>query len=319
MRRRRRGTPSRRVRRRLRSRAGGEDARRALRCRPSRCARRRRSRLRRAGRATRRAPRAERGRPGAAVSRRCSTAPVAGSKRVDGTTRAGGRDPACDVDHPAERRDAGVPQAGGEACRERRRACLGTRGSRGVSRARVAADDVRLVPTRRRRGRRAARRGCRPARAAAVRGDPDDRVARDRLSAAQEVDGLADEHGRGVVGRERQRADPLEVLRRSGRIWVEDEPPTSPPSDEHPAAAERDGREPRDRRGSVPTAVDGQRRPRRLPGRARGRGDDRVAGRRSSPSGLLEVAGRRGRRRRCGRTARRSACVRGSITITRSL
>ena len=92
------------------------------------------------------------------------------------------------------------------------------------------------------------------------------------------------------MGRDRQGADAAEVLRRAREDLVEEEPPTRPPRTHHPAAAERDGRDPRGAAGRQPTRV--TRRPAAVTARV-GAARRRPARAGSRAVRLREVPGRR--------------------------
>ena len=76
-----------------------------------------------------------------------------------------------------------------------------------------------------------------------ARRNADDRVARDGLPAAKQVDRAAEPHRGGVVGRRRERPDPAEVVRRAAEDLRRGAPADEAAEDEHAPAADRDGGE----------------------------------------------------------------------------
>ena len=192
-------------------------------------------------------------------------------------------------------------------------------------RAGVAADEIRLVADdSRRRGRRAARRGSLPCAAAPVTGSTRiDRVGRGRLAAA-EADRRFDRRARpprrgsppaaGHTVRRRSGLPPAYLVR--GRAL---RPSRRARARARPTSATTASRETAWRQRADPPHAQAPGARRRASSPRQSARARRVAGRRSIPSGLLQVAGAAAGDPRCGRTARRSAFLRGSITITRWL
>ena len=146
-----------------------------------------------------------------------------------------------------------------------------------------------MPPTWPRRDRRAARRGCPRAGPVPAGVDADDRVRRDGLAAAEEVDASADERRRGVVGRHRERGDPAEPLRAAEQDLARRRAADEAAEREHPSARQRDRREARDRLRQRADPLDVNRR-RRSRGLRRGAPDEGGRGQQVEPVGLAQVA-----------------------------